>query len=124
MKKSHLLLQYLAIVAFFISALFYIGCTKDGPTGPAGTDGTDGVDGVDGTDGTDGTATCIACHNDSPLIKDAVDQFNLLAKITSEGVLVDIQNKVGHANVISFAGARNDCSGCHSHESGKLYLRN
>ncbi|MFA8436200.1 MAG: hypothetical protein ACEPOZ_16915 [Marinifilaceae bacterium] len=101
MKKARLFYQVLALGVFAIAAIMYTGCTKDGPTGPAGADGTDGVD------GTDGTASCIVCHNQTPLIKNAVAQFEL-AK---------------HAGLVGFAAPRADCSGCHSGEGATKWLR-
>ncbi|MCT4602102.1 MAG: hypothetical protein N4A59_04225 [Marinifilum sp.] len=105
MKKARLFFQLVGIGIFAIS-LIIVGCTKEGPMGPAGADGTDGVDGQDGQDG---TTSCLACHN-TTVETTITAQYELS---THEGS----QNFYPESPLVSeYAGARNDCAKCHSHE--------
>lgn len=105
MKKARLFFQLVGIGIFTIS-LIIVGCTKEGPMGPAGADGTDGID---GTNGQDGTASCLSCHN-STVQATVTAQYE---SSTHEGS----QNFYPGSPLVSdYAGARNDCAKCHSHE--------
>ncbi|MPQ48333.1 hypothetical protein GCQ56_15120 [Marinifilum sp. N1E240] len=105
MKKARLFFQLIGIGIFTIS-LIIVGCTKEGPMGPAGADGTDGTN---GTNGTDGTTTCLACHND------AVQ--TLITTQYESSTHGGSQNFYPGSPLVSdYAGARNDCAKCHSHE--------
>lgn len=100
MKKARLFFQLIGIGIFTIS-LIIVGCTKEGPMGPAGADGTDG------TDGTDGNSTCMACHGQE--VKTIIEaQFSLSAH--SAGAIA-----------VDYAGGRQSCARCHSHEGYLQY---
>ena len=106
MKKNISIVTLLSGFALLIAgALILSSC--EGPMGPAGTDGADGIDGVDGIDGSDGTdgvagnAVCMVCHNTT--VKDA---------ITAQWA----ETSHGIGNYVGYAGGRNDCAKCHSHE--------
>lgn len=105
MKKARLFFQLVGIGIFTIS-LVIVGCTKDGPMGPAGADGKDGVDGIDGQDG---TTSCLACHNTT-----VETTVNAQYESSTHG---GSQNFYPGSPLVSeYAGARNDCAKCHSHE--------
>lgn len=94
---------------FLLSIVFVMGmmvsCTKEGPAGPAGADGTNGTD---GTDGVDGNVSCLVCHT-------AENMGNIHAAF-------DLTN---HATGFSFsyAGTREGCAQCHSHDGFVEYVR-
>lgn len=102
MKKNFSFYFMLAILAGM--TLVFSNCTKEGPAGPAGTAGQNGVDGVNGTDGTDGVdgnALCLECHT--------------LAKMEGIGHSYEMsQHAIG--DFVGYAGGRNNCAKCHSHE--------
>ncbi len=102
MRKINLFYFVTAIV--FGLALTISSCTKEGPTGPAGAAGADGVageNGTDGTDGVDGNATCLECHT-------------LANKELIEGQYAESGHAAGL--YVGYAGGRNGCAMCHSHE--------
>ncbi len=105
MKKTRLFFQFVGIGVFAIS-LMMASCTKEGPMGAAGADGTDGVD---GTNGTDGTTSCLACHNETT-------QTTIDAQYESSTHGGSQNFYPGSPLVSDYAGARNDCAKCHSHE--------
>ncbi|SES71362.1 Cytochrome c7 [Draconibacterium orientale] len=88
----------------FILAFMFSSCTKEGPMGPAGADGADGTD---GTDGVDGQVTCLVCHSGS----------NMEAK---QGQFWMSAHAVG-AIAVDYAGGRQSCAQCHSHEGFVQY---
>lgn len=95
--KNLLLLLLLAM-----SGLMIMSC--EGPPGNDGLDGTngiDGVDGVDGMDGADGTAFCLTCHNLTHR-----NELNAQYQMTRHF----------NATAVGYAGGRNGCAKCHSHE--------
>ena len=102
MKKARLFFQLVGIGIFAISLLI-VGCTKEGPAGPAGADGTDGID------GTDGTTSCLTCHNTTV-------QATITAQYESSTHGGSQNFYPGSPLVSDYAGARNDCAKCHSHE--------
>jgi hypothetical protein len=105
MKKARLFFQLIGVGVLAIS-LSIASCTKEGPMGPAGADGKDGVN---GTDGQDGTTSCLACHN-TTVDATITAQYE---SSTHEGS----QNFYPGSPLVSdYAGARNDCAKCHSHE--------
>jgi hypothetical protein len=74
----------------------------EGPEGAAGLNGTDGTDGSDGADGASGNATCMSCH--STETKSNIEaQFAISVHSSGE-------------NAVDYAGARQDCAECHSHQ--------
>lgn len=82
--------------------IFFNSC--EGPAGPPGIDGQDGIDGIDGSDGTEGVAgnaVCLTCHN-----------VAMKSAITAEYKL----SVHAGASSVGYAGGRNDCAKCHSHE--------
>lgn len=83
----------------FILAFMFSSCTKEGPMGPGGADGADGTD---GTDGVDGQVTCLVCHSGT----------NMEAK---QGQFWMSAHAVG-AIAVDYAGGRQSCAQCHSHE--------
>ncbi len=83
----------------FILAFMFSSCTKEGPMGPGGADGADGTD---GTDGVDGQVTCLVCHSGT----------NMEAK---QGQFWMSEHAVG-AIAVDYAGGRQSCAQCHSHE--------
>ena len=103
MKKNISIVTLLCGFAVLIAgALILSSC--EGPAGPPGLDGQDGQDGIDGTDGTDGVAgnaVCLVCHNIA--VKDA---------ITAQWA----ETSHGIGNYVGYAGGRNGCAKCHSHE--------
>ncbi|MEN8229829.1 MAG: hypothetical protein ABFS38_16835 [Bacteroidota bacterium] len=109
MKKNISIITLLSGFALLIAgALILSSCEGPmGPAGPAGADGQDGADGIDGVDGTDGTdgvagnAVCLNCHTTA--VKDAITA-------QWEASVHGIGASVG------YAGARNGCAKCHSHE--------
>lgn len=105
MKKTRLFFQFVGIGVFAISLLI-ASCTKEGPMGAAGADGTDGVDGADGTNG---TTSCLACHNETA-------QTTINAQYASSTHGGSQNFYPGSPLVSEYAGARNDCAKCHSHE--------
>ena len=104
--------KYISFIAQFggysvLLATVLILWSCEGPMGPqglAGLDGENGIDGVDGTDGTNGVAgnaVCLTCHTSA--VKGAVTaQYE--TSVHAIGAYV------------GYAGARNDCAKCHSHE--------
>ncbi|MDX8340191.1 hypothetical protein SLH46_13410 [Draconibacterium sp. IB214405] len=88
----------------FIFAFIFSSCTKEGPMGPSGTDGADGTD---GTDGVDGQVTCLVCHSGT----------NMEAK---QGQFWMSAHAVG-AIAVDYAGGRQSCAQCHSHEGFVQY---
>lgn len=92
------------------AALFFGSC--EGPQGPAGQDGIDGIDGIDGSDGTNGVAgnaVCLTCHTSA--VKNAVyAEYETTLHATSKPLY-----PFG-PTVVQYAGGRNDCAKCHSHE--------
>ena len=99
MKKARLFFQLVGIGALAISLLI-VGCTKEGPMGVAGADGKDGVD---------GTTTCLECHN-TTVQTTVTTQYESSTHGGSQLLYP------GGPVVSEFAGARNDCAKCHSHE--------
>jgi len=94
----------------FAGALFLSSC--EGPAGADGADGIDGIDGVDGTDGTNGVAgnaVCLECHTTA--VKTVVTtQWAASLHGTSQTFYP------GSPTTVQYAGGRNDCAKCHSHE--------
>ena len=96
-----------------VGALILSSC--EGPIGPPGLDGSDGADGIDGVDGTDGTdgvagnAVCMTCHNVA--VKATVTAQYKMTRHATSGQLWP-----GGPTVVQYAGGRNDCAKCHSHE--------
>jgi len=88
-------------------AFLAVSCVKEGPMGPAGTDGKDGVDGQDGMNGVDGNITCLVCHA-SENMESIKAQFAMSA------------HNVG-AIAVDYAGGRQACAQCHSHEGFVQY---
>jgi len=98
MKKfnfRHLLL--LLAAAMFVM----VSCTKEGAQGPAGPAGPAGENGTDGTDGVDGNATCLQCHT-----------------LANKDAIMAQYDMSGHSAglYVGYAGGRNNCAMCHSHE--------
>ncbi|MCK4921415.1 MAG: hypothetical protein KAS71_10240 [Bacteroidales bacterium] len=98
----------LSFFLFALLAIFVFSC--EGPAGPPGADGIDGIagaDGADGTNGTDGTngvdgnAVCLTCHNVAVKTAISADYY-----ISSHGI----------GGAVGYAGSRNGCAMCHSHE--------
>jgi hypothetical protein len=86
------------IYSFFTLLAFLFVASCDGP---AGLNGEDGVDGADGMDGADGTAICVTCHNATTM--------EMVAEEWEESVH-------GMGSTVGYAGGRNGCAKCHSHE--------
>src|SRR6056297_1532518 len=87
MKKT---INYLFGLSAALTLVFSLSC--EGPEGPAGPAGEDGIDGDE---------VCLDCHNEEK--RDSVHvQYATSTHFTG-------------ANV-GYAGGRNDCAKCHSHE--------
>ena len=86
----------------------------DGEIGPAGADGTNGTDGTDGTNGSDGTigvdgnVTCLECHTLANMT--AIDAQYELSTHNLSNLMYNGQT------VYEYAGGRQSCAACHSHE--------
>ncbi len=114
MKKNISIVTLLSGFALLlVGAIILSSC--EGPMGPAGATGADGVDGVDGADGSDGTdgvagnAVCLTCHNTA--VKGVVTaQYEITRHATSNPLWP------GGPTVVEYAGGRNDCAKCHTHE--------
>lgn len=100
MKKTTLFIKGLTIFLFGMMLVF--AC--EGPAGADGEQGLageNGVDGVDGMDGANANAFCADCHN----LEYRTEIKNAYAlSVHAEG-----------ANV-GYAGGRNACAKCHSHQ--------
>jgi len=104
MKKF---LTFLGACALFFTAAIIISC--EGPAGPAGADGLDGQDGMDGTPGVAGNAVCLTCHNMAT--KNTITtEWEATLHATSDELY-----PFGPL-IVEYAGGRNDCAKCHSHE--------
>lgn len=80
-----------------------------GPQGPPGPQGPAGEDGTDGTDGVAGNVVCLACHTNA--VKEAVTaEWSGSLHGTSQTYYP------GSPTTVQYAGGRNDCAMCHSHE--------
>jgi len=86
MRKTSLKLFTIMSMAIIAGALIISSCTKEGPQGPAGVDGN---------------VTCLACHTDANM-----DVINASFATSSHG----------QGNYAGYAGRRNDCARCHSHQ--------
>ena len=98
MRKNNIIFSILSLV-MMIGIVTLVSCT--GPEGPMGPAGTDGVNGTDGTDGVDGNAVCLECHN-------------LANKAAKETEYEKSQHAEGE--YVGYAGGRQGCALCHSHE--------
>lgn len=67
--------------------------------GPAGADGNDGADGKDGADG---NVTCLSCHSGTNMESKAAE---FAMSVHSSGAIA-----------VDYAGGRQSCARCHSHE--------
>jgi len=85
---------------FLAAGAIFAAC--EGPQGITGANGFDGTDGKDGVDGTDGNSTCLACHSGTAR-EEIQGQFAI--SVHSEG-----------ARAVDYAGRRQDCARCHSHQ--------
>ena len=102
--KNLLLLLFVAL-----SGLMIISCEGPaGPAGPAGADGVDGVDGSDGKDGVDANAVCLTCHTLSHRAE-LEAQYETTLHATSAV-------QWNGSTTVEYAGGRNNCAKCHSHE--------
>lgn len=90
-----------------LALLVIPSCVKEGPVGLTGADGADGVDGADGRDGADGTVECLVCHSG-----DAINakRAEFAMSVHKSGV-----------NAVDYAGGRQSCAHCHSHEGFVQY---
>lgn len=93
-KRTYKLLTFLSFL-IIAGALIFSACVKEGPAGPAGKDGNDGTDGVDGN------VTCLECHTLANM-----DKINESFAMSSHG----------QGNFAGYAGGRNGCAKCHSHQ--------
>ncbi len=114
MKKTITELSLLGGFALLLAGALFLG-SCEGPAGADGADGADGIDGIDGVDGTDGTegvagnAVCLECHITA--VKTAVEtQWAASLHGTSQTFYP------GSPTTVQYAGGRNDCAKCHSHE--------
>jgi hypothetical protein len=87
------------VLSGFLFLFLAASCVKEGPMGLSGEDG---VDGQDGMDGQDGHVTCLACHSGNS-IKTIQAQFAM--SVHRSGI-----------NAVDYAGGRQACARCHSHE--------
>lgn len=78
---------------FIFSAIFLYSC--EGPEGPIGPEGLAGADGVDANE------TCVECHNNTTE-----------ATVTADWTA----SSHGLGGAVAYAGSRNGCAKCHSHE--------
>lgn len=99
MKKATFKLFTVLITIIIGAAMIFSAC--EGPEGAAGADGMDGSNGSDGTDGVDGNVTCLACHTLANM-----DQIEASFAMSSHG----------QGNYAGYAGGRNGCAKCHSHQ--------
>jgi hypothetical protein len=107
MKKF---ITFLGACTFIFAAIIIVSCEGPaGPQGPPGEDGQDGLNGTDGTNGVAGNAVCLTCHNMATKNAITADWETTLHATSDElypfGPLV-----------VEYAGGRNDCAACHSHE--------
>lgn len=106
MRRKSNFLWILSIMLVFTFSM--TNCTKEGPAGPGGANGVDGVNGTDGTDGVDGNSTCLQCH--TALIMDDIANEFATTKHASGGSF-------------GYAGSREGCAQCHSHDAFVEYTR-
>jgi len=99
MKTKSIVLRSFSLACTILFMLAFASCTKEGPNG------LDGSDGADGADGGDGTASCITCHGTDNFINDAVEAFETSTHFDM--------------GATGYAGSREGCSGCHSHQGAK-----
>lgn len=98
MKKLSKLMMLFAIV---FASLSIMSC--EGPEGPEGPAGPTGATGANGKDGKDGSLYCASCHNNTTMNK-AATQFATTPHGTFDPA------------VDGYAGGRNTCAKCHSHQ--------
>jgi len=96
----------LFLVFIVLSGMMIMSC--EGPIGPAGADGTDGVNGSDGADGVDANAVCLTCHTLSHRAE-LTAQYDVTLHATSAV-------QWNGQTTVQYAGGRNGCAKCHSHE--------
>jgi len=94
MKRLRLLILFNGVLFMMIIAFSgtFQSCTKEGPMGPQGPSGEDGMD---------ANAVCITCHN-------------LATRDTVE--VRYMASRHGQGGIERYAGSRNDCAKCHSHQ--------
>ena len=114
--KTNKFFQLLTLAICAVMFAFVTGC--EGPTGPmgpagdkgdTGDTGAAGAKGDDGTQGVAGNVTCLECHSaDTPQAK-----------------LEEFYRSAHNAGIIAvvYAGARDDCARCHSHEGYLEFAR-
>ncbi|MBT3302989.1 MAG: hypothetical protein HOD63_10835 [Bacteroidetes bacterium] len=100
MKKNNVIFSIFSLL-MVAGIVFFMSCTTEGPEGPMGPAGVDGINGTDGTDGVDGNAVCLTCHN----------LANKAAKETEYE-----KSQHAEAEFVGYAGGRQGCAMCHSHE--------
>jgi len=106
MKKVNLI--YLLSAIFFGAMLVMASCTKEGPAGANGADGADGADGSDGTPGVDANTHCLNCHT-AVMMDEITTEFEMTPHVA------------GYS--FGYAGSREDCAFCHSHDGFVEYAR-
>lgn len=102
-------LKLFHILSMAVIALVVVAC--EGPVGPAGADGKDGANGLngsDGKDGVDGNVVCLQCHTLAN--KAAKEMQYKLSTHYLSNIMYDGRT------VYQYAGYRQDCGRCHSHE--------
>lgn len=100
MKRNTSFFTLISCFAILLTgALIMSSC--EGPMGPAGPAGEDGLDGTDGTNGVAGNAVCLECHT-----------VGVKSAITTQWA----GTSHGIGNYVGYAGGRNGCAKCHSHE--------
>lgn len=87
--------------------LLSIGAIFAACEGPAGVDGTNGLN---GDNGADGNATCMACHSTET-------KSNIEAQFATSVHVRGI-------NAVDYAGGRQDCAECHSHQGFVQFANN
>jgi mono/diheme cytochrome c family protein len=92
------------ILSVCLCAFLAASCVKEGPMGPPGEDGADGAD---GRDGVDGNVTCLVCHA-TENIESINAEFAMSGHFSGE-------------KAVAYAGSRQGCAECHSHEGFVQY---
>jgi hypothetical protein len=142
--KKIITFLFINVAAIILSAIVFVGCTKEGPMGPAGatgpigpagpagvgTNGKDGVNGKDGLNGKDGIGVCLKCHTQAN-ISTKEFQFELSDKgargARAGKYCARCHSTEGFQEIIKMASfnpsnemenaTKHGCSTCHEHSS-------
>ena len=107
LTRGRVVAAILAALVLLALAAVLAGCTGD--TGPTGATGTQGAKGDKGDPGVDATVACQACHDEAGKVSIKQNQWALSGHGNSA-----IENAATGETVYEYAGARNNCTSCHS----------